>query len=88
MGICCSRRGQRGNCSVAADLMEGIEDTTEGKENDGGHAAAGEPGAADPKATVAVLIMKADLMFPEGHGAPRRSKPGTPLFMFPRTSNP
>jgi len=65
------QHGPCGTVSVANASMEGVESTTEDKENNGGHAATGESGAGDPKAAVAVLLMKADLMFPEGHGAPR-----------------
>ena len=43
------QRGPCGTVSVANASMEGVESTTEDKENNGGHAATGESGAGDPK---------------------------------------
>ena len=52
-----AQRGSCGAVSVANAPMEGVEGMTEDKENSGGHAASGEPGAADPKVSVAPTIL-------------------------------
>ena len=51
------QRGPCGTVSVANASMEGVESTTEDKETNGGHAATGESGAADPKVPSAPTIL-------------------------------
>ena len=52
-----AQRGSCGTDGVEVAPMAAVERTTVDKENEGGHAATGKPGAADPKVPFAPTML-------------------------------